>query len=65
MKNGLRSSAVSSRIDDGVITRDNLLCENTVAANNLSPQKAAVLLRLALTEGTMSLEQLEELFLQY
>lgn len=56
---------ISSRIDDGVITRDNLLCENTVAANNLSPQKAAVLLRLALTEGTMSLEQLEELFLQY
>ena len=56
---------ISSRIDDGVITRDNLLCENTVAANNLSPQKAAVLLRLALTEGTMSPEQLEELFLQY
>ena len=40
---------ISSRIDDGIITPDNLLCENTVAADNLSPQKAAVLLRLALT----------------
>ncbi len=39
---------ISSRIDDGVITTDNLLCENTIAADNLSPQKAAILLRLAL-----------------
>ena len=56
---------ISSRIDDGVITRDNLLCANTVSANNLSPQKAAILLRLALTQGAMSQEQLEELYLQY
>lgn len=63
--NGLSIPVViSSRIDDGVITKDNLLCENTVAANNLFPQKAAILLRLALAEGT-SLESLEELFLQY
>ena len=55
---------ISSRIDDGVITKDNLLCKNTVAANNLSPQKAAILLRLALT-GEVSQEKLEELFLQY
>lgn len=55
---------ISSRIDDGVITKGNLLCENTVAANNLSPQKAAILLRLALT-GEVSQERLEELFLQY
>lgn len=55
---------ISSRIDDGVITRDNLLCENTVAANNLSPQKAAILLRLALT-GDVSQDGLEALFLQY
>lgn len=40
---------ISSRIDDGVITADNLLCANTVAADTLSPQKAAILLRLALT----------------
>jgi L-asparaginase len=43
---------VSSRIDDGIILPENLLCENTVAANNLSPQKAAVLLRLAIAKGT-------------
>ena len=63
--NGLSIPVViSSRIDDGVITRDNLLCGNTVAANNLSPQKAAILLRLALT-GDVSQEELERLFLQY
>lgn len=55
---------ISSRIDDGVITKDNLLCKNTVAANNLSPQKAAVLLRLALT-GDASQERLEALFSAY
>lgn len=52
---------ISSRIDDGVITRDNLLCANTVAADNLSPQKAAILLRLALT-GKADQERLQELF---
>ena len=63
--NGLSIPVViSSRIDDGVITRDNLLCGNTVAANNLPPQKAAILLRLALT-GDVSQEYLERLFLQY
>ena len=55
---------ISSRIDDGVITIGNLLCGNTVAANNLSPQKAAILLRLALT-GEATQERLEELFMQY
>ena len=63
--NGLTIPVViSSRIDDGVITKDNLLCKNTVAADTLPPQKAAVLLRLALT-GEVSQESLEELFLQY
>ena len=63
--NGLSIPVViSSRIDDGVITRDNLLCSNTVAANNLSPQKAAILLQLALT-GNVRQENLERLFLQY
>ena len=47
-----------------MITKDNLLCRNTVAANNLSPQKAAILLRLALT-GEVNQEYLEKLFLQY
>ena len=55
---------ISSRIDDGVITKDNLLCSNTVAANNLSPQKAAILLRLALT-GEWTQERLEQLYLEY
>ncbi len=55
---------ISSRIDDGVITKDNLLCKNTVAANNLSPQKAAILLRLVLTSEAHQ-ERLEEIFLQY
>ena len=59
-----RSVIISSRIDDGVITKDNLLCKNTVAANTLPPQKAAILLRLALT-GETSQEQLEALFEQY
>ena len=65
--NGLQIPVViSSRIDDGVITKDNLLCGNTVAANTLSPQKAAILLRLALAKDAgISLENLEELFLQY
>ena len=40
---------VSTRIEDGMITQKSLICRNTVAANNLQPQKAAVLLRLALT----------------
>lgn len=55
---------ISSRIDDGLITKWGLLCENTVAANSLSPQKAAILLRLALT-SECNQERLEEMFLQY
>jgi len=55
---------ISSRIDDGVITKENLLCKNTVASNTLPPQKAAVLLRLALTEDATQ-EALEKLFLEY
>lgn len=42
---------ISSRIDDGLITQDAVLCSDTIAANNLSPQKAAILLKLALLEG--------------
>ena len=59
-----RAKRAYPRIDDGVITKDNLLCKNTVAANNLSPQKAAVLLRLALT-GDASRERLKALFSVY
>ncbi|WP_022748957.1 asparaginase [Lachnobacterium bovis] len=55
---------ISSRIDDGVITKDNLLCKNTVAADNLSPQKAAILLRLALTINADN-SKLESLYSEY
>ena len=39
---------ISSRIDDELITQDSVLCEGTIAANNLSPQKTAILLKLSL-----------------
>jgi len=55
---------ISSRIDDGVITKDNLLCGNTIAADNLSPQKAAILLKLALTVDADK-EQIEKMFKEY
>ena len=56
---------ISSRINDGVITKESLLCDNTVSSNNLSPQKAAILLRLALTTGDIGLERLEEIYSAY
>lgn len=56
---------VSSRIYDGMITQDSVLCGNTVAANDLSPQKAAVLLRLALFNGTASQAELIRIFGTY
>ena len=55
---------VSSRVDDGLITEDMLLFKNTIAANNLSPQKAAVLLRLALTV-TKDKERIAKMFAKY
>ena len=55
---------ISSRIDDGIIIPENLLCKNTVASYNLSPQKAAILLRLALTK-TKDREKIQELFAKY
>ena len=56
---------ISSRIHDGIITQDAVLCDNTVAANNLSPHKAAILLRLALASGDASSERLVRLFATY
>ena len=55
---------VSSRVDDGLITEDMLLFDNTIAANNLSPQKAAVLLRLALTV-TKDKARIAKMFAKY
>lgn len=54
---------ISSRIDHSVILEENLLCDGTIAAYTLSPQKAAILLRLALAEGIPP-EKLKELFMQ-
>ena len=51
-------------MDNGIIVPENLLCRNTVAANNLSPQKAAILLRLAIVKGAKA-EELQRLFDQY
>ena len=55
---------ISSRIDDGIILRDNLLSDNSIAADNLSPQKAAILLRLALLI-TKDNEEIQEMFYKY
>ena len=55
---------ISSRIDDGIITQNAVLCKNTIAANNLSPQKAAILLRLALTK-TSDFNKLVKIFSKY
>ncbi|MBR2186994.1 MAG: hypothetical protein IJ857_06615, partial [Lachnospiraceae bacterium] len=56
---------VSSRIDDGIITQDAVLCENTVAAKDLPAQKAVILLRLALMNKTTSQEELIRIFNTY
>lgn len=55
---------VCSRIDGGIIFKENLLCKNTIAADNLSPQKAAVLLRLALA-CKVDKEKVQEIFMKY
>lgn len=55
---------VSSRIDDGLITQDAVLCPNTIAANNLSPQKAAILLKLSLLNKT-NFDELLNIFNEY
>ena len=55
---------ISSRIDDGIIIPGNLICGNTIAADNLSPQKAAILLRLALTK-TADKAAIQEMFYKY
>ena len=55
---------ISSRIGDGIIIPANLLCDGTIAADNLPPQKAAVLLRLALTK-TKAVSEIQEMFFKY
>ena len=55
---------ISSRINDGIILPSNLLCKNTIAADNLSPQKAAILLKLSLTK-TREQGKIQEWFFTY
>lgn len=55
---------VCSRIDGGIIFKENLLCKNTIAADNLSPQKAVVLLRLAIA-CKVDKDKLQEMFRKY
>ena len=55
---------ISSRTGEGIIVASNLLCKNTVAADDLPPQKAAVLLRLALTK-TKDMKEIERFFSEY
>ena len=55
---------ISSRIGDGIIIPANLLVEGTIAADNLPPQKAAVLLRLALTK-TKDVGKIQDMFFEY
>ena len=55
---------ISSRIGDGVITQGGVLGANTIAADNLPPQKAAILLRLALTR-TRDFGRIREMFARY
>ena len=55
---------ISSRVNDGIILHENLLCDNTIAADNLPPQKAAVLLRLALLKS-LDRKKLQDIFDRY
>jgi L-asparaginase/Glu-tRNA(Gln) amidotransferase subunit D len=62
-----RSAVVvqSSRVGEGRIVRNNNWYDpSMVVADNLSPQKAAILLSLALTK-TSSLEEIQRLFDEY
>lgn len=56
---------ISSRIDNGVITQDSVLVKQAVAANDLPPHKAAILLRLAIDAGKSTQEDLIKIFKAY
>lgn len=55
---------VSSRIGYGKVEQGTMLCPQTIAAQDLSPQKAAILLRLALLKGS-DREQVKRIFETY
>ena len=56
---------ISSRIGEGIITQNAVLVPETVAANDLNPQKAAILLRLALSSKNSELVSKDELIRLY
>lgn len=55
---------VSSRIGFGKVEQETMLCPQTIAAQDLSPQKAAILLRLALMNGA-SRDEVKRIFETY
>ncbi|XQP55091.1 MAG: asparaginase [Mycoplasmoidaceae bacterium] len=56
---------ISSRIDNGVITQDSVLVKQAVAANDLPPHKAAILLRLAIAENIKDQKSLIDIYKHY
>jgi L-asparaginase/Glu-tRNA(Gln) amidotransferase subunit D len=65
IKKGSAVVAVSSRVGEGRIVRGNNWYEpGMVAADNLSPQKAALLLTLALTKTT-NVDDIQRMFDEY
>jgi L-asparaginase type II len=65
IKKGSAVVAVSSRVGEGRIVRGNNWYEpGLVAADNLSPQKAALLLTLALTKTT-NVDEIQRMFDEY
>lgn len=55
---------ISSRVNDSLITQDTLMSKSAIASDSLSPQKAAVLLRLGLTV-TRDIDKLRGMFRKY
>ena len=65
IKKGSAVVVVSSRVGEGRIVRGNNWYEpGMVAADNLSPQKAALLLTLALTKTT-NVDEIQRMFDEY
>ena len=52
---------ISTRVEEGYVGRSMLLCDKTIAAGSLSPQKAAILLRVALTQ-TDDIAEIRKMF---
>lgn len=55
---------ITSRTNEGIVVKGNLLSENTIAGDNLTPAKAAILLRLALSKGAGK-QAIMEMFEKY